>query len=478
MRKTIFILSLLLLAAVSHAATFATGAPSTTNNDDSCDIALLPAATLLLPYFEVEVAAPPATAATTLFTIVNVTQQPQIAHVTLWTDLAYPVLTFNIFLTGYDVQAINLYDVIVRGQIAPLSGTSNATTPGARSLSNTTGNPRFADSAATNCSPSSQGGGVVPALLVTEVRKALTAGMTSSCPNAFVGEVHDVAAGYATIDLVSTCSAHLPSDAAYYGELLYDNVLTGDYQYINPNATTGNYAGGNPLVHIRAIPEGGAAGQIVGTDLPYTFYDRLTPAETRRIDRRQPLPSTFAARFIDGGPTSFQTDFNIWREALTGTSATCLDYERNGPMEVADLVRFDERENPTELVPLPILDPPLPGYGQFRVTSRTNAASYVFPSLSGSGDVGGWMYLSLNNLGSDAYSVAANFDYHANSSSIHGPRQSQNWVTVSMFAEGRYSTLTDATMLANGCTRSPASPLFAVEGSTVPPIGPGPNVVP
>jgi hypothetical protein len=28
--------------------------PATTNNDDSCDISLLPAATLLLPYFEVE----------------------------------------------------------------------------------------------------------------------------------------------------------------------------------------------------------------------------------------------------------------------------------------------------------------------------------------------------------------------------------------------------------------------------------------
>ena len=72
---------------------------------------------------------------TTLFTITNVSRYPQIAHVTLWTDWAYPVLTFNLFLTGYDVQAINLYDVIVRGTIAPPSGTSPATTPGTLSAS-------------------------------------------------------------------------------------------------------------------------------------------------------------------------------------------------------------------------------------------------------------------------------------------------------------------------------------------------------
>jgi hypothetical protein len=43
------------------------------------------------------------------------------------------VLSFNLFLTGYDVQAINLYDVIVRGTIAPPNGTTPATTPGALS---------------------------------------------------------------------------------------------------------------------------------------------------------------------------------------------------------------------------------------------------------------------------------------------------------------------------------------------------------
>src|SRR5437016_7515386 len=107
--------------------TFATGQPATTNNDDSCDIGVTPAATLLLPYFEVDTAAAQGSGATALFTITNTSRYPQIAHVTIWTDWAFPVLTFNVFLTGYDVQTINLYDVIVRGVIVP-SGA--ATTPG------------------------------------------------------------------------------------------------------------------------------------------------------------------------------------------------------------------------------------------------------------------------------------------------------------------------------------------------------------
>src|SRR5438128_12044282 len=94
--------------------------PSSTNNDDTCDIASsAPAATLLLPYFEVDFKSPQTTARTTLFTIVNTTDLPQIAHVVVWTDWSFPALDFNIFLTGYDVQGINMQDIFVRAAIAP-----------------------------------------------------------------------------------------------------------------------------------------------------------------------------------------------------------------------------------------------------------------------------------------------------------------------------------------------------------------------
>src|SRR5437764_6186621 len=168
------------------------GGPTTTNNDDSCDIGVTPAATLLLPYFEVDFASPQTTAQTTLFTITNVSDLPQIAKVTLWTDFSFPVLDFNLFLTGYDVQAINLYDVIVRGVIAPPSGTTPATTPGA--LSATGGNLRATLDCASNPS-------LLPASITTAVRTSLTTGVynpgapVNACSTA--GGVHANAIGYA-----------------------------------------------------------------------------------------------------------------------------------------------------------------------------------------------------------------------------------------------------------------------------------------
>src|SRR6266550_8168825 len=135
--------------------------PTTTNNDDSCDIGVAPAATLLLPYFEVDFRSTQTTARTTLFTITNVSAFPQIAHVVVWTDWSYAALDFNIFLTGYDVQAINLWDVFALGHVAPQAGnalgTSNTTTvPDNSPLTNAqpaanNSNPNFFPSAAVDC---------------------------------------------------------------------------------------------------------------------------------------------------------------------------------------------------------------------------------------------------------------------------------------------------------------------------------------
>src|SRR5581483_10523623 len=238
----------------ASAATFTSLAPSTTNNDDTCDIGVVPAATLLLPNFEVDFDQPPETARTTLFTIINTSRNPQIARVTLWTDWAYPVFTFNLFLTGYDVQAINLLDLLgVRGVIAPPHGTSSSATPGERSMPNSA-NPNFTADAVRVCT----GGEKIPPALLTDVRDALISGRISSCQSP-VGGTHggNLAMGYATIDVVSTCGTSSPAEERYYDEILYDNVLIGDWQIIDPDPVRGNFAGGSPLVSIRAIPEGG-----------------------------------------------------------------------------------------------------------------------------------------------------------------------------------------------------------------------------
>src|SRR5438105_2591391 len=143
MKRSAVVLALLLLSSVSvfgqihrtPSAVFGSGSPKTTDNDNACDIGLYPAATLLLPNFEVDIQSPATSALTTLVTITNVSNVPQIAHFTIWTDRGFPVLDFNVFLTGYDVQAMNLYDVIARGVIAAPSGTSSNSVPGSRSNS-------------------------------------------------------------------------------------------------------------------------------------------------------------------------------------------------------------------------------------------------------------------------------------------------------------------------------------------------------
>ena len=71
-----------------------------------CTIDAVPAATLLLPYFEVNLKKLDSTQQkeSTLFSINNASAAPTIAHVVLWTDMSIPALAFDVFLTGYDVQ--------------------------------------------------------------------------------------------------------------------------------------------------------------------------------------------------------------------------------------------------------------------------------------------------------------------------------------------------------------------------------------
>ena len=97
--------SLVLLFAL--AAALAASAPA---SGELCALDDAPAATLLLPWFEVAYGDPGAV--TTAFSIVNTVAEAKLTRVTLWSDLGVPVLWFNVYLTGWDVQTINLRDVL------------------------------------------------------------------------------------------------------------------------------------------------------------------------------------------------------------------------------------------------------------------------------------------------------------------------------------------------------------------------------
>ena len=165
--RTAATLFAVLFAAAALAGT-STTPPATTNNDDSCDIALQPAATLLLPYFEVDFNAPRASAVQTIFTVQNVSAVPQIANVTLWTDWGLPAMSFPIFLTGYDVQPVNLYDVFASAALpatSPQTLTLVNPTLGSQPLPNDA-NPNFLLNAARACQATPT---LIPAAALTDL---------------------------------------------------------------------------------------------------------------------------------------------------------------------------------------------------------------------------------------------------------------------------------------------------------------------
>src|SRR5215218_4135209 len=77
--------------------------------EGNCRLADQPAATMLIPYFEVDLADP--AGQTTLFSVNNASAKSTLARVVLWTNWGVPSLAFDVYLTGYDVQTINLRDL-------------------------------------------------------------------------------------------------------------------------------------------------------------------------------------------------------------------------------------------------------------------------------------------------------------------------------------------------------------------------------
>jgi len=445
--------------AFAGGGAFAASGPATTNNDDSCDISTAPAATLLLPYFEVDFRSTQTTARTTLFTITNVSAFPQIAHVVVWTDWSVAALDFNLFLTGFDVQSINLYDLFSRGVIAPPSGTtSNTTIPTGNPADATpqSSNPNIASLTNCNALP-----GPLPPSIVADLQSVFTAGTSTgsicSSTTTRIGGTHINAVGYITLDVVANCNTSLVSnDFAYFtNNILFDNVLIGDYQDINPNPTTGNFAGGNPMVHIRATPEGGLVGSNPGSNLPYTFYDRYTAGlANRHFDRRQPLPALFAARYIQGGTGGFNTNYKIWREGILALCPTAAGFvpTTNSAINVTEIVRFDEHEN-ASISSGGIIFSPTPASFGLPETSSQPLSGATFPAIpTAAGDLAGWTYLNLNS-GTQTRTAPVPAGVTAGVT----PRASQNWVIINMTAEGRFSVDFDAAWLGNGCSAPVAS---------------------
>ncbi len=411
-----------------------------------CTIDEVPAATLLLPYFQVDLSNP--NGENTLFSINNASATAVLAHVVVWSDLSHVVLDFNVYLTGYDVQTINLRDIIQNGNLPVTASAGQDPKDTISPKGDFSQDINFAS--CQNQLPL----GPLPANYVAHLQAALTGHFSQLFQGCF-GFNHgdNVARGYITVDTVNSCTLQNPGDPLYFaqgggGLATNQNVLWGDYFYVNDAQ---NFADGNPLVHIEASgtnPETSTPGQ-------YTFYGRYNnPTPWVAADNREPLSTNFAVRFLNGGDFDGGTDLQVWRDSKTNIEGpfacpsgtpTAADLAKPNaapwyPLGQEGIVIFDEEEQPNLIPGVPVSPPP---------PTQTNIP---FPLETQSVHVGsdalpvpfafGWLYLNLNTTVSVQNGIGG---------PPEDPAAAQAWVTARMTASGRFSVGFDAVQLDSAC---------------------------
>jgi hypothetical protein len=380
----------------------------------NCRVGNQPAATFLIPYFEVDLSQPGG--ANTLFSVNNASAKPQIARVVLWTDWGVPTLAFDVYLTGYDVQTLNVRDLFT-GKL-PLTG-PEASPVGLASTSGVL----FA-----GCGGSANGGvggesAPVPDVDVAYLKAAHTGQATTKGTNAqCMGSPAanpNLVTGYITVDAVNRCTprsvgtlVNTPAHALYFAAhgtgLASDaNVLWGDYYYVDSDR---NLASSQAAVAIVADPDFFHTGD-------YTFYGRYVGFDAR--DDRVPLSSLYYVRYADGGTFSGGTDLVVWRDNRRAevNPLDCGTQPIWAPLGEQQLVVFDEEENP-------------------RVIDKSNA----FPLTTQKVHVGG-----------ESLPVSQPFGFLALDLWHQNGTHAQAWVSAMMTAAGRFGTGHEAVRVDDLC---------------------------
>jgi hypothetical protein len=407
-----------------------------------CTVDAVPAATLLVPYFEVDLNNP--NGLTTLFSVNNASATAILVHVVMWSDLSVPVFDFNIYLTGYDVQSVNLRDIIVNGNVPQ--------TASAGQDPNDTISPKGIKSqdinfaSCTNILPPPP----LPAFFTQHLQAALTgkasAVLKGLCAGQALGD--NIARGYITMDTVNSCSLQFPGDPGYFasggtGVATNQDVLWGDWFIVN---AAQNFAEGGDLVHVEAAPGTGTSGQIPTNPATtvsgrYTFYGRYV--NWTAVDNREPLATNFATRFLNGGPFAAGTSLLVWRDSKVAQGpftcpATFGVRPCWYPLGQEGIVIFDEQEHPVVPTTVPFSpQPPNVGIIPFPAeTQRTQVGGAAFPVPFNFG----WLYLNLNTTVACAGSVPP-----------VDPAAAQAWVVATYASNGHFAVGVDAIRLDSAC---------------------------
>jgi len=380
----------------------------------NCRVGNQPAATFLIPYFDVDLSQPGG--ATTLFSVNNASAKSEIARVVLWTDWGVPTLAFDVYLTGYDVQTLNVRDLF-NGKL-PTTGPDSSPV----GLASTSGT-LFAGCGGTGNDGVASESAPVPDvdlafLKAAHTGRAATKGTTSQCMGS-AGANPNLVSGYITVDAVNRCTprsvgtlVNTPAHALYFAAhgtgLASDaNVLWGDYYYVNSDH---NLAASQAAVAIVADPDFFHSGD-------YTFYGRYVGFDSR--DDRVPLSSLYYVRYADGGTFSGGTDLIVWRDNRRAevNPLDCGTQPSWAPLGEQQVVMFDEEENP-------------------RAIPNSNA----FPLAT-----------QKVHVGSASLPVSQSFGFLALDLWHQNGTHAQAWVGATMTSDGRFGTGHEAVRVDDMC---------------------------
>lgn len=318
-------------------------------------------ATLLFPWFEVDVSAVSGT--TTVISFLNLEAVATLVNVTLWTEYGLPTINFPVYLTGYDQITWSLFDLFVHGQ-RPMTA-SDGQDPTDRISRQ---GPYSQDINYASCMsflpPPRLSSGQLGDLIA-----AHTGGPSSyfggACGSPTRGD--SIVRGWITVDTVNQCTTLNPSSPGYFSDVATaQNNLLGDFaiHYWEKSRTVSV-----PAVHIQARPHDPA----VSTPGAATFYGRFTGGTA--IDAREPLGNIWATEFLRD-----RTTLVVWRDRPGAAPVPCGTAP--APMGQNEFVLFDYDRELTR-----------PG-GTFFPSALTAAEI-------GDGGIpftrkGGWMYLNTN----------------------------------------------------------------------------------
>lgn len=359
----------------------------------------VPAATLLFPYFEVDLANP--NGRTTVIAVTNSSASAGVVNVTIWSDLGIPTASFPIYLTGYDTQSINLRDIFVN-RAFPV--TADAGSDPTDTLSPKGIYSQDINFPVCGADPDNFGFGddgplrnippYTPAFstaVQTDLQRALQ-GLSSTngtyapagrCVGRNYGD--NVARGYITMDDVNACPApgQLPTSVGYFasgfnGVVGYRNIYHGDVFYLDPSQ---NFMEADVAVPIEASLNNPLTSEIA-SGTKYTFYGRMPTVNGLAIDSREPLPTAWGASSLGEHSRLF-----VWRDpAAAVADFSCGLTPPPYPLSMNQVVSFDTEENPNTGLPTTRFP-----FGA--VETKLGAPSFVGLEKKG------WMFLNLNSGG-------------------------------------------------------------------------------